>query len=145
MKQRQPRAFIVSMVYVMVIGILASYMLEAKADDRKPLQEIHKDTLSLYTPIAQPVGDVFVEHSGEVPFTGDCDDYYSAAYNQMYAYGYTPFALILTKTGQVGHIVACTEVNGITVCLDNNAKRTVSMHDIRRTYRGFKSEFRGRK
>ncbi len=102
----------------------------------RPTQDIHDELLGKFTPIEQPDGDVGVNHFGDVPFSGDCDDYYTAAFNQLYLYGYDPYAqLLAVKTTGQGHIVACVDINGRAECLDSNRKRTSTIHDLRRLYR----------
>ncbi len=103
---------------------------------RKPLQAIQDDLSSLFTPIEQWQGDVGINHSGEVPFTGDCDDYYTAAFNQLHAYYYEPYVLTATvrKTG-VRHIMACVDVGGVRHCLDNRNASVIRAARIKRQYR----------
>ena len=102
----------------------------------RPIQDIHDELLRKFTPIDQSDGDWGINHSGDELFTGDCDDYYTAAFNQLYRFGYKPYAQILTvKTTGKAHIVACVEIEGEAVCLDHNRKRTSSMYDLKRIYR----------
>ena len=50
----------------------------------RPLQDIHDELVGKFTPISQrPEDEVLINHFGDKPFTGDCDDYYMAAYNQL--------------------------------------------------------------
>ncbi len=101
----------------------------------RPIQDIHDELLSKFTPIDQSDGDVGINHSGDEPFTGDCDDYYTAAFNQLYRFGYTPFAQIVSvKTTGKRHIIACVESEGEAVCLDHNRKRTSSVRNLKRLY-----------
>lgn len=110
---------------------------EALHDARglKPISLIHGQLLAKFTPVDQPHGDVAINHSGDEVFTGDCDDYYAAAFNQLYAHGYDPFALILAvrQTGKP-HLVACVEQRRHTLCLDHNANRPSSLRTLRRRY-----------
>ncbi len=102
----------------------------------RPIQDIHDELRRKFTPIDQPDGDLGINHSGDEPFTGDCDDYYTAAFNQLYVFGYDPYAqLLAVKTTGKLHIVACVEIEGEAVCLDHNRKRTSSIHDLKRLYR----------
>ncbi len=106
------------------------------ADSLRPVQDIHDELLSKFTPLDQPDGDLGVDHFGDEPFSGDCDDYYTAAFNQLYLFGYDPYALLLRvrETGE-GHVVACVDIDGWAECLDNNRQRTSSIQDLRRYYR----------
>ena len=102
---------------------------------KRPIQDIHNQLLELFTPIDQTNGDVGINHSGEEPFTGDCDDYYTAAFNQLWMYGYDPYAqfLIVKATGEK-HIVACVRVDGKTRCLDHTKKQVSNMRDLKNRY-----------
>ena len=101
----------------------------------RPIQDIHSELLRKFTPVDQPDGDLGVNHSGDWPFTGDCDDYYTAAFNQLYRFGYAPYAQLMAvrATGK-GHIVACVDIDGRAECLDHNRNRTSSIRDLKRLY-----------
>ncbi len=127
-----------------VVLVLDALTLRANADDAsasklavlRSTQDIHDELLSKFTRIEQPTGDVAINHSGDEPFTGDCDDYYTAAFNQLYVFGYDPYAqLLAVKTTRKRHIVACVKIDGRAVCLDHNKKRTSTISDLKRLYR----------
>ena len=113
---------------------ISSYPYAAELNMR-PIEDIHTELLNKFTPIDQPHNDRAINHSGDVPFTGDCDDSYAAAFNQLYVYGYSPYAQIwrVKATGQ-RHIVACVEVGATTQCLDHNRKRVSRVRDMRQFY-----------
>lgn len=103
------------------------------------LQEIHDRLLSMYTRVAQP-HDEPANHSGNEPFTGDCDDYYTAAWNQMLHAGHRPYALLsrVRGTGKL-HIVACADVEERRRCLDPNSKQVSSAGDLLGRYYDFEA------
>lgn len=102
----------------------------------RPIQDIHVDLLRKFTAVEQPRGDRGINHSGNEPFTGDCDDYYTAAFNQLYVYGYDPYAQILAVRGTgKPHIVACVDTPRGQRCLDHNRKRVSRTRDLARWYR----------
>lgn len=132
-----------SLIALAIFSILWSLTVTAAAQTPKagsatlrPIKSIHSALLSKFTPVDQPINDVGINHTGEEVFTGDCDDYYTAAFNQLYVHGYDPFAYILAVkgTGQP-HIVACTETSKGLRCLDHNRKRVSSVRDLRQWYR----------
>ncbi|MCZ6890214.1 MAG: hypothetical protein O7H39_17135 [Gammaproteobacteria bacterium] len=103
----------------------------------RPLQDIHDELVGKFTPISQrPEDEVLINHFGDKPFTGDCDDYYMAAYNQLQIWGYVPHAkFVRTKTTGKRHIIACTEVNGNTRCLDPNNASVRTLGELKKQYR----------
>lgn len=118
-----------------VLGAVLFGGAEASAATMKPLQMIHDETLAKFTPIEQWEDDEPRNPSGDVPFTGDCDDYYAAAFNQMQAFAYKPFAMIVTTKGSgLGHIMACVKLDGLTRCLDNRNKKVLRPSMIRKYY-----------
>lgn len=125
-------------VIVLTITLTLSIGAHAHTDAiRRPLQDIHNQLLSLYTPVVETAAqERLVNHFGDVPFTGDCDDYYMAAFNQLQVWGYAPHARFLRRkdNGEL-HLIACTEIDGRARCLDPNEKRIQRPRDIRREYR----------
>ena len=117
--------------------ILILLSLSAHADQTmKPLQHIQDELQANFTYIDQQgVEDLQQFPTGDVPFIGDCDDYYSAAFNQLWQFNYDPFTLILAaKQGAVDHIVACVVVANRTRCLDNQRSVVSSLRDIKQYY-----------
>ena len=108
-----------------------------RAELLRPLQDIHDELVGKFTPISQrPEDEVLINHFGDKPFTGDCDDYYMAAYNQLQIWGYVPHAkFVRTKTAGKRHIIACTEVNGSTRCLDPNNASVRTLGELKKQYR----------
>jgi len=105
----------------------------------KPLQMIHDETLAKFTPVEQWGEDEPINHSGDVPFTGDCDDYYAAAFNQLQKWAYKPFAMLVktkgTRAARAGHIMACVKIDGLTRCLDNRNAKVLRPNQIRDQYK----------
>lgn len=90
------------------------------ASTPSPFQGIHDDLLAKYTPVRQPVeDDVYINHSGEEPFTGDCDDFHAAARNQLLKYGFTPLSFTGYENGKF-HVFTCGEYGNRVDCLDPN-------------------------
>jgi len=101
----------------------------------RPVQDIHDQLLSLFTPINQPHGDRGMNHTGEQPFSGDCDDYYTAAFNQLYLYGYDPYMQLLKVRGtEKRHMVACVVLAGRPLCLDHNREVLSDLTLLREWY-----------
>lgn len=120
--------------------LLATSAFEAVATPKiKPLQVIQDDLLTMFTPVGQDASDEFINHGGDTPFSGDCDDYFSAAFNQMYVHYYEPYAykVIVKRTGS-RHIMACVGTGGQMKCLDNRNKRVVNARQFRRQYKPVK-------
>ena len=122
-----------------IILIALSFGAEARIDETlRPLQDIHTELLSLYTPVVQTAAvEQLINHFGDVPFAGDCDDYYMAAFNQLQVWGYVPHARFLRrKDNGALHLVACTEIDGRrTRCLDPNDQHIRRTRDLKREYR----------
>lgn len=118
-----------------ILFAVSCFAASAESPGLKPLQDIHADLLRKYTPIDQSVNDVGINHSGEEPFAGDCDDYYAAAFNQMRRHGYDPFAYILGFKKDKRHIVACVKTNHRLACLDPNQSTVSSYRDLQNWYR----------
>ncbi|MCW8195295.1 hypothetical protein F6455_10905 [Proteobacteria bacterium 005FR1] len=99
------------------------------------LQSIHSDLLGKFTPVEQATKtDVYVHHSGRVPFTGDCDDYQAAARYRLTEAGFVPVAV----TGFMGdgkfHVFTCA-VQTKLVCLDPNYQNVQTLNTLRGVYR----------
>jgi len=109
--------------------------------EMKPLQMIHDELLANFTPVEQwgESAPGSINHSGDVPFTGDCDDFYVAAFNQLQAWAYKPFAMLVQTKGaraaRAGHVMACVKVNGRTRCLDNRNAKVLRPTQIRDQYK----------
>lgn len=129
-----PVVFMITLLFVQVGS--AKSANQSPGTVLRPIQDIHNELMSKFTPIDQIDGDIAVNHSGDFPFTGDCGDYYTAAFNQLYSFGYDPFAFLLAVkyTGKK-HIVACVEIKGRMLCLNHNRERTSSVRDLKRLYR----------
>lgn len=101
--------------------------------DRPTLQYIHQDLMSKFTFVPQPAEtDVYKHHSGYSPFTGDCDDYLSAAKNRLIDSGYIPVAVTGYKSDGEFHVFTCAHGREL-VCLDPNYSRARSLSALRRT------------
>lgn len=102
----------------------------------RPLQDIHTELLGLYTPVVQTAREEqLINHFGDEPFAGDCDDYFMAAFNQLQVWGYVPHARFLRrKDNRERHLVACTQARGATRCLDPNDGSVRTTRDLRREY-----------
>lgn len=95
------------------------------------LQLIHNDLLEKFTPIYQDAdADTYVRHTGEEPFTGDCDDYYAAARSQLIKHGFTPVAFtgyfrseINVQASAQFHVMACAQQGSKLLCLDPERSR----------------------
>ena len=120
---------------IILISLLVSMHTHADGT-MKPLQHIQDELLANFTYIAQPGEDIQQFPSGDEPFTGDCDDYYSAAFNQLWQFNYDPFTLILSDKNDAssGHIVACVKVGLHTRCLDNQRMNVSSIRDVTKHY-----------
>ena len=132
--QNRARRVVAAMGIVLGVSVAAG---PSGADARRPLQDIHAELMALYTPIEQDAGDEkVIDHFGDIAFTGDCDDYYMAAYNQLQVWGYVPHARFLRrKDNREMHVIAFAETDsGATVCLDPNAERVRRPRDLRREY-----------
>lgn len=109
--------------------------MNAAGDLLRPVVDIHNDLLALFSPVDQYGDDRPINHQGDEPFTGDCDDYYAAAFNQLYAHGYDPHARILRIKGtRLKHVVACVEDGTEIVCLDHNRARPSRGRDLDQWY-----------
>ncbi len=111
--------------------------LSAHASELRPLQDIHYELLGKFTPINQhPRDELLIDQFGDKPFTGDCDDYFMAAYNQLQIWGYEPHAkFVRTKRTGKRHIIACTEVRGSARCLDPNRESVRTLRELKKEYR----------
>lgn len=123
-------------VLSLIIATVVCFPSEsANADLRRPIADIHDTLLGLFSPIDQYGNDRPINHLGDKPFTGDCDDYYAAAFNQLYRHGYDPHARILRIKGtKLRHVVACVEEGGKMLCLDHNRVRPSGGRELAQWY-----------
>jgi len=121
-----------------VLFLLLSVIAHGReSSNSATLQQVHRDLLGKFTPKYFREGEQKLRnHSGEVPFAGDCVDYYVAAHHQLAKFGYIPYArMLLRKRDGEGHIVACVDVDGNARCLDPNTRSPVSLGKLHRVYR----------
>lgn len=116
---------------VTLIALLAGC---ATQQEVSPLQPLHDDLLSKFTPVLQ-IEDEIINHSGNVPFSGDCDDYYTAAWNRLLAAEIKPTAVLgFSESGQY-HVMACaTRIDKSLECLDPNSKKITPFHRVKEKY-----------
>lgn len=116
-------------LFSLSVALLAGCQMTQTEDaNYRLIRQIHKDLLGKFTPVAQPVkSDVYVNHSGEERFTGDCDDFLAAAKNQLIKYGFTPVAVTGYSKNRTFHVFMCAD-EGELICLDPNYR---SPHRLR--------------
>ena len=124
---RHRAAYVALLILIMVAPTVSA----------EPLQRIHDALLANFTPVVQTADEEVYDviHDGTEPFSGDCDDYYVAAYIQAEAWGYKPFAILGSDvdSGQ-RHIMACVKDGGLTKCLDNTRSKLLKGRAIRQAY-----------
>lgn len=123
---------------IILLGVLFLTACQTTPTDNPNLEvigQIHADLLDKFTPVSQSaVSDVYVNHSGEEDFTGDCDDFLAAAKNQLIKYGFTPVAVTGYSRAGTFHVFVCAEEDAM-LCLDPNYFSPHSLRRLRGVYR----------
>lgn len=131
----------VALIAVCLFWIAACQLTTAQTlgalqkNSRVLLQSIHSDLLGNFTHEEQPTEtDVYVHHSGRIPFTGDCDDFHAAARYRLVDAGYVPVAVTGFKASGKFHVFTCTDKRN-AICLDPNFDHVQSLNTLRGVYR----------
>jgi hypothetical protein len=94
----------------------------AHSDDpiRQVALEVTQDVQSRFTYVEAPPDETFVYYGSEDIIEGDCDDYVSAAYFQLWKRELDPIVYVYDdRTVGLRHTIVCVE----KWCLDNNERR----------------------
>jgi predicted transglutaminase-like cysteine proteinase len=128
------RAFCLAVILLYLGGCAsASDLLASQQPDL--MQSIHSDLLAKFTQVEQPTEtDVYVHHSGSIPFAGDCDDYQAAARYRLIDAGLTPVAVTGFMADGKFHVFTCAAQEK-SVCLDPNYQHVQTLNTLRGVYR----------
>lgn len=120
-------------------GCLLALAATAEAGERPTteLRKIHAELLTLYTPriVRRAPGEHPEQHSGHEAFTGNCEDFYAAAFSRLQEAGFLPWGYAGKSKRGVGHLMACADADGKTYCLDPQARAPISLARAYQTYR----------
>lgn len=98
--------------------VMAVPCISTATDDRKYFSEIHKRTLARFgVDDTDKENEVFQYYDSFRTITGDCDDFASAVYFELWKRGLEPTIIVYDHT-RVGyrHVIVCAE----GLCFDNN-------------------------
>ena len=114
------------MRYGMLLFLFLSSFTSANVSD---LNTIHSDVLDRFEYVDPTEDEEFQYYDSTDAIIGDCDDFASAAYYELWKRGYEPIIyLIDMRFRPAHHVVTCA--NGY--CFDNNRGRVFPERELRR-------------